>query len=216
MAIQTGAIRIPSACWSGRIISSRPGSPALADFESAYLTVQGESDAYTQRPRIGFDYQFTQTLRAGLSAGPSFLTREDKTDVKPTISARLTQLFSFGSLRAGYDWAVTASTFGLADTQSIYVTLEANRLMRGLLFEITPRYSMADFEDRGTDSRNNRQSDVFSINLRATYQLTPSLALIGSYTYYHERSERISTNTENIDQNRVFLGVQYAFPITFY
>ena len=194
-----------------------PRLTGTADFESAYLTVQGESDAYTQRPRIGFDYQFTQTLRAGLSAGPSFLTRDDKTDVDPTISARVTQLFSFGSLRAGYDRTVTASTFGIADTQSVYVTLEANRLMRGLLFELTPRYSMADFEDRGTDSRNDdRQSDVFTINLRATYQLTPSLALIGSYTYYHERSERNASKTENIDQNRVFLGVQYAFPITFY
>ena len=128
----------------------------------------------------------------------------------------MTQLFSFGSLRAGYDRTVAASTFGIADTQSVYVTLEANRLMRGLLFELTPRYSMADFEDRGTDSRNERQSDVFTINLRATYQLTPSLALIGSYTYYHERSERNASKTENIDQNRVFLGVQYAFPITFY
>jgi predicted porin len=186
-----------------------------ADFETAYLTVKGESDAFTQRPRVGVDYQFTESLRAGVSAGPSFLTREDRTDVRPTVSARLVQLFRFGALRAGYDRTVTASTFGLADTHSIFATLEAHRLLRGLLFEVTPRYSIAEFEDRANGG-SDRQSDVLSINLRATYQLTPALAIIGSYTYFHERSERNSNGSETIDQNRVFLGVQYAFPITFY
>ena len=185
----------------------------IAEFESAYLTVQGESDAFTQRPRLGFDYQFTQTLSGGLSAGPSFLTRDDNTDVDPTVSAYLVQLFRFGSLRAGYDRSVTAGTFGLADRHAIFATLAVGRLVRNLLFEVTPRYTISDFEGRdngGTD----RQSDVLTLNLRATYQLTPAIALIGSYTFFHQKNS--NGTSETIDQNRVFLGVQYAFPITFY
>jgi predicted porin len=184
----------------------------IAEFESAYFTVQGESDAYTQRPRLGFDYQFTQTLRGGLLAGASVLTRDNVTEVQPTVTAQLAQLFSFGSLRAGYDRSVTAGTFGLSDRHTIFATLAVSRLMRGLLFEVTPRYTISDFErrDGGTDSQTN----VVTLNLRATYQITQAISVIGSYTFFHQRES--NSTTENIDQNRVFLGVQYAFPITVY
>jgi predicted porin len=185
----------------------------IAEFESSYFTVQGESDAFTQRPRIGFDYQFTQTLRGGVVAGPSILTRDDVTEVQPAVTAHLTQLFSFGSLRAGYDRSITASTFGIADRHAIYATLGVSRFVRGLLFEITPRYTHSDF-DRRDDDGTDRTTDVVTLNLRATYQLTQAIAIIGSYTFFHQRDS--NGTTDNIDQNRVFLGVQYAFPITFY
>jgi hypothetical protein len=181
-----------------------------ADFESAYFTVKGESDAFTQRPRLGFDYQITPTLTGGLSAGPSILLRDDETEIAPAISARLSQRFKFGALRAGYDRSVTATTFGLADRHTIYATLGVSQLVRGLLFEVTPRYTNADIEQGGG---TDRTVEVASLNLRMTYQLTTSLALIGSYTFRHQR--RSNDVTEEIDQNRVFLGVQYAFPITF-
>jgi predicted porin len=186
----------------------------IAEFESAYLTVKGESDAFTQRPRLGFDYQFTQTLSGGLIAGPSFLIRDNDTDLKPTVTAQLAQFFSFGSLRAGYDYSVTAGTFGIANRHSIFATLAVNRLVRNLLFEVTPRYTNSDFEDRDTSGTDRRQSEVMTLNLRATYQLTQALALIGSYTFFHQKDS--NGTSETIDQNRVFLGVQYAFPITFY
>jgi predicted porin len=182
-----------------------------ADFESAYITVQRESDAFTQRPRLGVDYQITQTLTGGLSAGPSILIRDDETDIAPAISARLTQLFKFGALRAGYDRSVTATTFGLADRHTIYATLGVSQLVRGLLFEVTPRYTNADLEEGGG---TDRKVEVASLNLRLTYQLTTNIAVIGSYTFRHQR--RSNGSTEEIDQNRVFLGVQYAFPITIY
>jgi hypothetical protein len=151
-------------------------------------------------------------LSGGVVAGASILTRDNDTEIHPTATAQLAQFFSFGSLRAGYDRSVTASTFGLADRHAIFASLAVSRLMRGLIFEFTPRYTISDFErdDGGTD----RQSDVLTLNLRATYQLTRAIALIGSYTYFHQRDT--NGRTENIDQNRVFLGVQYAFPITIY
>jgi hypothetical protein len=182
-----------------------------ADFESAYFTVQEESDAFTQRPRLGFDYRITQTLTGGLSAGPSILIRDDETEIAPAISARLSQLFKFGALRAGYDRSVTATTFGIADRHAIYATLGLSQLVRGLLFEVTPRYTNADLD---TPGGSDRKVEVASLNLRATYQLTTSIAVIGSYTFRHQRDS--NGVTDEIDQNRVFLGVQYAFPITFY
>ena len=184
-----------------------------ADFDSAYVTVQGESDAYPQRARLGFDYRITQTLTGGLSAGPSILIRDDDVHITPAISARVTQLFRFGSLRAGYDRSVTATTFGLADRHTIYATLGISQLVRGLRLDVTPRYTIEDheFENGGA---TDRKVDVVSLNLRLTYQLTTSLSAIGCYTFRHQ-SESNGRN-EDIDQNRVFLGVQYAFPITVY
>jgi Membrane bound beta barrel domain (DUF5777) len=186
----------------------------IAEFESAYLTVKGESDSFTQRPRVGFDYQFTQTLSAGLLAGPSILTRDGDIDIQPSFTAQLLQLFSFGSLRASYDRAITAGTFGLADRHSVAATLSVSRLVRNLLFEFTPRYTHSNFAGRETGESDNSKTDVFTLNLRATYQITQALALIGSYTFFHQKDSNGTSDT--IDQNRVFLGVQYAFPITFY
>jgi hypothetical protein len=184
----------------------------IAEFESAYLTVQGESDAFTQTPRVGFDYQITQTLSGGLSAGPTFIIRDSSTDVEPTAAAYLTQFFRWGTVRAGYDRSVLADTFGIADRHSIFAVLAADRLVRNLRLEFIPRYTIADFErsNGGTD----RQSNVLALNLRATYQLTSAIALFGSYTYFHQKDSNGTSDT--IDQNRVFLGVQYAFPITIY
>ena len=119
----------------------------IAEFESAYLNVQGEPDAFTQIPRFGFDYQFTQTLRGGLSAGPSFIMLDNGTGVKPVVTARLAQFFSFGSLRAVYDYSQTAGSLGLSNRHAIFATLRVDRLVRNLVFEVTPRFTISDFLD---------------------------------------------------------------------
>jgi predicted porin len=187
----------------------------IAEFESGYLTIERESDAFTQRPRVGFDYQFTPTLSAGVLAGATVIFRDSETDIEPSATAQFAKLFKFGSLRGGYDYSVTAGTFGLSNRHSIFATLAFSQLVRNLVFDITPRYTMSDYEDGSNGaSDRERQVDVLTINLRATYQLTAALALVGSYTFFHQ-NEKNGTN-ETIDQNRVFFGVQYAFPITFY
>jgi predicted porin len=189
----------------------------IAEFDSGYVTVEGESDAFTQRPRVGFDYQFTPTLSGGLLVGPTVLFFENETEIKPSATAHLSKLFSFGSLRAGYDYSVTAGTFGLSDRHSIFATFSVNRLVRNLIFEVTPRYTISDFQDTSNGNGNNnrdRHVDVLTLNLRATYRLTEALSLIASYTFFHENTKN-GTN-ETIDQNRVFLGAQYAFPIVIY
>jgi hypothetical protein len=188
----------------------------IAEFDSAYVTVEGESDAFTQRPRVGFDYQFTPTVSGGLLVGPTVLIFDDETEIKPSATAHLSKLFSFGSLRAGYDYSVTAGTFGLADRHAIFATLSVSRLVRNLIFEVTPRYTISDFQDtnNGNNGNRDRHVDVLTLNLRATYRITEAISLIASYTFFHENSKN-GTN-ETTDQNRVFLGAQYAFPIVIY
>jgi predicted porin len=188
----------------------------IAEFESAYLRVETEPDAFTQIPRFGFDYQFTQTLRGGLSAGPSFINLDNgESKIEPAVTARLAQLFSFGSLRAVYDYAQVAGTLGLSNRHSIYATLRVDRLVRNLVFEVTPRYTISDFldPDKG-GTATSRHTDALNLDLRATYQLTQSIALIGSYRFFYQH--RSNGTTETIDRNRVFLGAQYSFPITVY
>jgi hypothetical protein len=110
----------------------------------------------------------------------------------------------------GYDRVVTAETVGIAERQVFYAALTVPTLLRGLQLSFIPRYSIIkrdladDDEDEGT---------VLTLNLRATYQIARNISLIGAYTFFRQREDQGGTD---VDQNRVFLGVQYAFPINFY
>jgi hypothetical protein len=86
-------------------------------------------------------------------------------------------------------------------------------LVRGLQVGFTPRYSIVDRDISGTDTTVK----ALTLTLRGTYQLGRSISLIGAYTFFHQTVDRTSGNQNaDIDQNRVFLGLQYAFPITIY
>ena len=114
-----------------------------AEFESAYLDVQGEPGAFTEIPRVGFNYQFTPTLKAGINAGPSFIILDNgETGIRPVVTARLAQIFSFGSLRAVYDYAQTAGSLGLFSRHAIFATLRVERLVRNPVFEGNPRFTI--------------------------------------------------------------------------
>ena len=187
-----------------------------AEFESSYLDVQTEPGAFTEIPRLGFNYQFTPTLRAGLNAGPSFIILDNgETGIRPVVTARLAQIFSFGSLQAVYDYSQGAGSLGLSSRHAIFATLRVDRLVRNLVFEVTPRFTSSDFLDLDKGGTSTSK-DVYALNvdLRAAYQLTQAIAIIGSYRYFHQH--RSNGTTDTIDRNRVFLGVQYAFPITIY
>ena len=104
-----------------------------AEFESSYLDVQTEPGAFTEIPRLGFNYQFTQTLRGGLNAGPSFIILDNgETGIRPVVTARLAQIFSFGSLQAVYDYSQAAGSLGLSSRHAFFATLRVDRLVRNL------------------------------------------------------------------------------------
>jgi predicted porin len=179
------------------------------DFAAAYLDVEDQPTTRTYTPRAGLSYEVTPTLRASASAGPSFIDIDGDNEIRPAVSATLAQLFKFGSVRIGYRRAVIAEGDGPAEEQSVFASLIVPTLVRGLQFSFTPRYSMIE-RDLTRDETTDR--NVLTLNLRATYQLARNISLIGSYTFFKQTEDRQG----DIDQNRVFFGIQYAFPINFY
>ena len=182
-------------------------------FSVAYVDIQDEAPAWTYTPTIGFGYDFTPTLRGSLSGGPSIVTRSGDTTVTPAISADLTQTFKWGFLRAGYDRAVSAETIGISDRHTIFASLGVLSLLRGLQVELTPRYTIVD-----TDIGNNRGVDetvqTATLTLQATYQIVRNISAIASYTFFRQTTDRRGVG--DVDQNVVFLGLRYAYPITIY
>jgi hypothetical protein len=181
----------------------------LADLESAVFTFQEGSDAFDQALLLGLGYLFTPRLTGSLSAGPSVLFRDEEVRVLPAVMAQLTWRFKFGSLGAGYNQRVSTTSTGLTERRTFFASLVAGGLARGLFLNLTPAYSTYTPEAVGDDEAETR---TFTLRLGATYQLARNIALIGSYTLFNQRSNGATTD----DENRVFLGLQYAFPISFY
>jgi hypothetical protein len=176
--------------------------------EVAYLDAEDEPAATTYTPTLGFDYLFTPTLRGSISGGPSLIIREGEPDrIVPAGRATLEQAFRTGSFLIGYDRAVTAETVGIRDRQLAFATLRFTTLLRGLSLGITPRYSRTDQDIEGGQNK----IEALSVNVGASYQIAPSISLIASYTFFAQREDGV----EDIDQNRAFLGLQYAYPINF-
>ena len=178
--------------------------------EGAYLDISGEPSAWTVTPRVGLTYDVTPTLRAFGSAGPTLIERDGDTTVTPAITVGLTQTFKFGFLQAGYDRAVVAETFGVSDRHAFFGSLVVPTLQRGLQLEFTPRYTIV--EPEGSNSGDTVKT--LSLHLTARYQIVRNISVIGSYTFFQQTFDR--SGNGDIDQNRVFLGLQYAYPISIY
>jgi hypothetical protein len=177
--------------------------------EGAYIDASGEPSAWGVTPKVGLSYAVTPTLRVFGNAGPTFLERGSDTSVTPAVSVGLTQTYKFGFLQLGYDRAVTADTIGVSDSQIFFGSLVVPTLLRGLQLEFTPRYAIVDPEERGRET-----VDTLTLNLTAKYRIVRNISVIGSYTFFHQTFDR--TRNADLDQNRVFLGLQYAYPISIY
>ncbi len=190
-----------------------PRLNGAVSFEVGYFDFERESSGWTYTPTVGIGYDITPTLRASVTGGGTILDRDGDTTVSPAWRVGLTQAFKFGSLQFGYDRAVVAETIGLTDRQAIFASLSIPTLLRGLRLDFTPRYIIADTDVSDTSSGNeDRKDKTLTLSLQATYQIARNITLIGAYTFFRQTSNREG----DIDQNRVYLGVQYAFPINFY
>jgi hypothetical protein len=178
----------------------------------AYFDFEEEPSAWTFSPTIGLSYAITPTLRASVRGGPSFFERDGESAVTPSVGVSLTQAFKFGSLALGYDRNVTAEPVGVSDRQAIFGSLVAPTLARGLQLSLLPIYSIVDRDVVDTDI----SVKTLTVSLRATYQIARNISLIGSYTFYRQEIDGSDIDSSDVDQNRIFLGVQYAFPINFY
>jgi hypothetical protein len=179
-----------------------------AGLEVARFDAEDEPTTTTYTPRVGFDYLFTPTLRGLLIGGPSLTTRENEPDrITPSVRATLEQTFRAGFLLVGYDRNISAETVGIRDRQIAFASLRLTTLLRGLVLGITPRYTRSDRDIEGGEEK----IEALSVNVGATYQIARSISLIASYTFFAQREDGF----EDIDQNRAFLGLQYAYPINF-
>jgi hypothetical protein len=190
-----------------------PRLNALIGYDFAYLDIDQEPTATTHTPRFGFTYQITQTLTAALAGGPSILVTDRETTISPSVTASLTQVARWGSMSVAYDRAIrTQGGFGgPSDSQTFAGNVSVTTLARGLAVSFTPRYTIAKSEDV---ARNNTDVRSLTLNLSASYQIARYISVVGAYTFFNQRTDNDPRGLD-IDQNRVFLGLQFAYPISF-
>jgi hypothetical protein len=182
-------------------------------YDFAYIDINGEPTSYTHTPRVGFSYQITPSLFAAVVGGPSFLVSDGDTSVSPGVTATLAWLQRWGSMSVAYDRAIRAGSGrgGPSDTQSFAGSVQVTTLARGLAVGFSPRYTISESEDV---ARSRSDDKALTLNLSASYQLARYISLVGAYTFFNQRSDG-GTSQPDVDQNRVFLGLQFGYPISF-
>ena len=73
---------------------------------------------------------------------------------------------------------------------------------------------------RSSTIGNSIDVDTFSLTLQGRYEINRYMAAIAGYTYFRQRSNSTVTTgagtitANDVDQNRVFVGLQFGYPIT--
>ncbi len=182
-------------------------------YQVSYLDIEGQAGTTSQSPRAGLTYQFTPALTGSVSAGPTFTTgSENQVSGAGTVS--LTQRLAFGSASLSYDRsiAVAGGLGGPTENQSIAGAVRVTTLAQGLALDLAPTYTISK-----SIGRENIDVKALRVVLRAAYQVTPWLGLLASYNFFQQHTETTVTasglTVNDVDQNRVFLGLQFGFPI---
>lgn len=198
-----------------RRLSSRLTVGAGYDF--GYFDIDNEEKTTTHTPRIGATWRATDTITLALSGGPTVERRESgQTRVTPAITASYAQRVFFGSVGLAYDRAVgTASGFGgTTDNDLISGYVNITTLMRGLTVQFLPRYS-------NVQSPNSDRIDIqaFTAALAVTYRFTDWVSAIGGYQFFRQRTDSTALSSiglplaNDADQNRLFFGLTFGYPI---
>lgn len=188
-------------------------------YEFAYFDIQRESKVTTHTPRAGFTWQVTPTITLAASGGPTFEEHEHGASrITPAVTANYDQRLWFGAVGLGFDRQVATAggLGGVTDNTSVTGRVDVLTLARGLTVSFLPRYSWVK-------SADNNRIDIASITLplQVTYRLTAWMAAVARYQFYRQRTDStVRDNAGNLiaadaDQNRLFVGVQFGYPITF-
>ena len=182
-------------------------------YEVRYLDVDGQVGTTTHTPRLGATYRFTPTLTGSVVAGPTVRVTKDETGVSPYVNAHLTQLFAWGSATAYFmRYVGTAGGLGgITENTSVGGVLQVTTLLRNLVLEASPRYGISkSVGGGGVDVKS------FTVDLRAAYRFTTWLAAVGGYRLFQQRSDTVVSDlARDVDQNRVYLGLQFGWPMKF-
>lgn len=187
-------------------------------YQFSFFDIQDNPWVTTHTPRVGVSYRFTPTLTGSLSGGPSIqVPEEGDTSVFPAITATLQQRFAWGSASVQYDHSIATAggLGGTTENQSFGAIVQLDRLLRGLVVQLAPRYTRAT-----STIGDSIEVDSFSLTLQARYEINRYVAVFGGYTYFLQRSDSaVATSAgviaaNDVDQNRVFLGLQFGYPLT--
>jgi hypothetical protein len=186
-------------------------------YEFGFLDVEREEELTTHTPRLSLTYRFTETLTGSVVGGPTFEVTDSGTRVTPAVTASLRQRLKWGSLGADYSRTVgtAAGLGGTTVNQSVGASALLTTPLKGLTVGFGPRYSIAESDDDRIDVKS------FSLPLSATYRFTRWLALVASYQFFQQRSHSRITDVagaslaNDVDQNRISIGLQFGYPIRF-
>ena len=214
-------LALDSDTYAAEVFVDRAFSQRLtgsAGYQFAYFDVQDSPWVVTHTPRIGITYRFTATTTAMVSGGPTFQVPETgSTDVFPAVTASLQERFPWGSATVQYDHAIGTSggLGGTTENRSIGAVVQLDRLLRGFVLQFSPRYT------RSTSTAGDAvEVDTISLTLQARYEINRYMAAFAGYTYFRQRSDSVVTTAggtilaNDVDQNRVFIGLQFGYPIT--
>ena len=188
-------------------------------YEFGYFDIKHEEKVTTHTPRLGFSWQVTPTITLAANGGPSFEQHEHGASrITPAVNATYEQRMWFGVIGVGFDRQVATAggLGGVTDNTSVSGRVDVFALMRGLTLSFFPRYSWVK-------SAENNRIDISSITLplEVTYRLTAWVAAVARYQFYQQRTgTEVRDSAGNLlaadaDQNRLFVGLQFGYPITF-
>jgi len=213
---------IDSDVYRAFVAVDRAVTPRLTgslSYEYNFFDIERQQNAHAHIPRVGATYRFTPTLTGSLAVGPIVeIFEDDETRITPAVTAGLRQRMPWGAVGLLYDRSLGTGggLGGPTENQTIGAFVEVTTLMRGLTIDVGPRYSIVE-SARG----NAIDVESFTFPVTATYRVTPWLAFVGSYIFFHQRSDSVvitSSGTaiaSDVDQNRVWVGVQLGYPIRF-
>jgi hypothetical protein len=193
-----------------------PRFSSYLNYAFSYIDAREQDSSMTHSPTLGLSYQFTRDITGRVSGGAGITTGLDGgVNVSPVISASLEKTFKAGAVSATYSRGVEiASGFGgPTDSQTISGSLVLTALARGTLVVFTPSYRIA----QSVSSQQVGQIDVraITLTLAATYQLFQYVSIFADYQFFQQRTGGSSTSQRDVDQNRVRVGLQFGYPISF-
>jgi len=194
-------------------------------YDFGYFDVEREDKVFTHTPKIGASWQVTPTITLGVLGGPTFELHDNgDSRVAPNVNATYEQTVWFGAVGLGFDRQVATAggLGGVTDNTSVYGHLNVLTLARGLTLSFAPRFSWVKSPDK-VRSLNNNRIDItsYTLPLQVTYRLTAWMAAVARYQFYQQRTAKEVRDTAgdliaaDADQNRVFVGLQFGYPITF-
>ncbi len=194
-------------------------------YDFGYFDIEHEDKVTTHTPKIGASWQVTPTITLAVNGGPTFELHDNgDSRITPTVTATYEQTVWFGSVGLGFDRQVATAggLGGVTDNTSVFGHVDVITFARGLTLSFAPRYSWVKSAGK-IRSADNRDIDISSITLplQVTYRLTAWMAAVARYQFYQQRTAHEVRDTAgnlfaaDADQNRLFVGLQFGYPITF-